>query len=228
MMSLRANIENYKSRYFPSIDFRSTFVLLLIICLLPISLHAQSRQELEKQRLQLQKEIKEINTLLFQSQKKEKTLLSDLSDLVQRIGVRTKLINTINEETNQLTIEINENERQVSMLEERLEYLKKDYANMVVQSYKSKTKNSRLMFLLSSESFLQAFKRLEYLKQYADYRARQGEEIKLETIKLENLNDYLIETRNDKEVLLAINREEKDSISKEKASQESLVKSVKK
>jgi septal ring factor EnvC (AmiA/AmiB activator) len=200
----------------------------VIICLLPISLLGQSRQDLEKQRLQLQKEIKEINTLLFQSQKKEKTLLSDLSDLVQRIGVRTKLINTINEETNQLKIEIKENERQVQLLEERLEYLKTDYANMVVQSYKSKTKNSRLMFLLSSENFLQAYKRLEYLKQYASYRARQGEEIKEETIKLHNLNDYLVEKRSEKEELLAINRDEKDSISKEKASRETLVKSVKK
>lgn len=228
MMSLRANILDNKHRHYPSIDFRSSFILLLFICFLPISLLGQTRQELEKQRLQLQKEIKEINTLLFQSQKKEKTLLSDLSDLVQRIGVRTKLINTINEETNQLNIEIRENERQVKMLEERLEYLKKDYANMVVQSYKSKTKNSRLMFLLSSENFLQAYKRLEYLKQFAAYRVRQGEEIKEETIKLHNLNDYLVQTRNEKEELLAINREEKDSISKEKASREVLVKSVKK
>lgn len=228
MMSLRANIVDNKHRRYPSIDFRSSIILLLFLCLLPISLLGQSRQELEKQRLQLQKEIKEINTLLFQSQKKEKTLLSDLSDLVQRIGVRTKLINTINEETNQLKIEIQENERQVEMLEERLDYLKKDYANMVVQSYKSKTKNSRLMFLLSSENFLQAYKRLEYLKQFAAYRVRQGEEIKEETIKLHNLNDYLVERRNEKEELLAINREEKDSISKEKASRENLVKSVKK
>jgi len=228
MMSLRANIEDNKRRYYPSINFRSSFILFVIICLLPISLLGQSRQDLEKQRLQLQKEIKEINTLLFQSQKKEKTLLSDLSDLVQRIGVRTKLINTINEETNQLKIEIKENERQVQLLEERLEYLKKDYANMVVQSYKSKTKNSRLMFLLSSENFLQAYKRLEYLKQYASYRVRQGEEIKEETIKLHNLNDYLVEKRSEKEELLAINRDEKDSISKEKSSRETLVKSVKK
>lgn len=227
MIVFRANINAIQGRKNKSMNSRSMWVLLLFICLIPLSMLGQSRQELEKQRLQLQKEIKEINTLLFQSQKKEKTLLSDLSDLVQRIGVRTKLISTINEETNQLKLEIEENERQVELLEERLEYLKKDYANMVVQSYKSKTKNSRLMFLFSSESFLQAYKRLEYLKQYADYRERQGEEIKAETIKLHNLNDFLIEKRNEKEELLAINRQEKDSISQEKASRETLVKSVK-
>ncbi len=203
MMSLEANIEECKRRPYLSIDFRSLIILLIFLCLVPLSVTAQNRQELEKQRLQLQREIKEINTLLFQSQKKEKTLLSDLSDLVQRIGVRTKLINTINEETKQLNFEIKENERQVDLLEKRLEFLKKDYANMVVQSYKSKTKNSRLMFLLSSENFLQAYKRLDYLKQYAAYRERQGEEIKVETIKLENLNDLLIDTRNEKEELIA-------------------------
>jgi len=228
MISLRANIEEYKLPEFSLIDFRSLILILLFLFILPFSAFSQSRQELEKQRVKLQKEIREINTLLFQSQKKEKTLLSDLSDIVQRIGVRTKLINTINEETNQLNIEIKENERQVRLLEERLELLKKDYANMVVQSYKSKTKNSRLMFLLSSESFLQAYKRLEYLKQYASYRARQGEEIKIETVKLQNLNDYLVETRNEKEELIAINTKEKDSINEEKKSREGLVKSVKK
>jgi len=227
MISLRANIEEYKLPANSLIDFRSLILILLFLIFLPFSAVSQSRQDLEKQRVKLQNEIKEINTLLFQSQKKEKTLLSDLSDIVQRIGVRTKLINTINEETNQLNIEIKENERQVRMLEERLETLKKDYANMVVQSYKSKTKNSRLMFLLSSESFLQAYKRLDYLKQYAAYRVRQGEEIKIETVKLENLTDYLVETRNEKEELIAINLKEKDSISEEKKSREGLVKSVK-
>lgn len=208
--------------------FRFSFIVILMIFMLPMTVLSQSREDLEKQRLQLQKEIKEINTLLFKSQKKEKTLLSDLSDLVQRIGVRTKLINTISEETDQLNLEIKENEGQVAMLEERLEVLKKDYANMVVQSYKSKTKNSRLMFLLSSESFLQAYKRLEYMKQYTSYRERQGAEIQEESIKLQNLNDYLVERRNEKEILLAMNQKEKDSISREKSSQESLVKSVKK
>lgn len=227
MRLLQSNIVGYKHSTRLSFGYGFFFLLLISMCFLSHSVKAQSRQDLEKQRLQLQKEIKEINTLLFQSKKKEKNLLSDLSDLEQRIGVRSKLIRTINEETKQLNKEIKENEKQVDMLEERLEFLKGDYANMVVQSYKSKTKNSRLMFLLSSKDFLQAYKRLEYLKQYASYRERQGEEIKLETIKLENLNDYLIETKNEKESLLAINKKEKDSISKEKASQESLVKSVK-
>lgn len=223
-----AKIKENKCRNSLTADLRPLLILFTFLFFISWHSEAQSRQELEKQRLQLQKEIKEINNLLFKSQKKEKTLLSDLSDLTNRIGVRTKLINTINEETKQLSKEIEENEEEVALLTARLENLKKDYAKMVVQSYKSKTKNSRLMFLLSSDNFLQAYKRLEYIKQYADYQARQGEEIKLETIKLKNLNDYLVKTREEKEILIAENQKEKDSIKQEKESREGLVRSVKK
>ncbi|MCK5637270.1 MAG: peptidoglycan DD-metalloendopeptidase family protein [Flavobacteriaceae bacterium] len=207
---------------------RKDVFLILLLLILPIISFSQSRQELEKQRIIIQKEIKEINSLLFKSQKKEKNLLSDLSDLNKRITARSRLIENINKETKLLTEEIKENQQQVDQLHSRLEVLKKDYANMVVQSYKSRTKQSRLMFLLSSQDFLQAYKRMQYINQYANYREKQGEEITLETIKLQNLNDYLKDTKTEKEMLLVVNQKEKDSIGKEKISQESLVKSVKK
>lgn len=207
---------------------RKDVFLILLLLILPIISFSQSRQELEKQRIIIQKEIKEINSLLFKSQKKEKNLLSDLSDLNKRITARSRLIENINKETKLLTEEIKENQQQVDQLQSRLEVLKKDYANMVVQSYKSRTKQSRLMFLLSSQDFLQAYKRMQYINQYANYREKQGEEITLETIKLQNLNDYLKDTKTEKEMLLVVNQKEKDSIGKEKISQESLVKSVKK
>ncbi|MCF6223715.1 MAG: peptidoglycan DD-metalloendopeptidase family protein [Flavobacteriaceae bacterium] len=199
-----------------------------MLFLISFSSYGQSRKELEKQRIEIQKEIKKINNLLFQSQTKEKNILSDLSDLNMKIGVRTKLIETINQETKQLTKEIKENEKEVDQLQNRLKALKDDYANMVIQSYKSKTKQSRLMFVLSSENFLQAYKRIQYIQQYADYRAKQGEEIKIETLKLKNLNDYLKETKAEKEMLLIVNQQEKGRIDKEKKSQEGLVNSLKK
>ncbi|MCD6543632.1 MAG: peptidoglycan DD-metalloendopeptidase family protein [Flavobacteriaceae bacterium] len=204
------------------------YIIVLFFLLFSIVSFSQSRQDLEKQRIKLQKEIKEINSLLFRSQQKEKTLLSDLSDLNKRIRVRTKLIETINQETKQISKEIKENQKEVDLLQGRLGILKKDYANMVVQSYKSKTKQSRLMFLLSSKDFLQAYKRMQYIKQYNNYREKQGEEIKIETVKLQNLNDFLKETKLEKDALLLANTKEKDSIHKEKISREGLVKSVKK
>ena len=217
-----------KYNKYNSHSMRSVFVLFLILLMFPLISSGQSKKELEQERIKLQEEILETKDLLFKSQKKEKNLLSDLEDLDRLIRVRSKLIRTIEAETKELNRDIDENEKEVSQLQKRLEELKEEYASMVVQSYKSKTRQSRLMFLLSSENFLQAYKRIEYINQYARYRAKQGEEIKIETIKLKNLNDYLQEIKISKEELLLVNQLEKDSIGKEKTSQERLVKTVKK
>ncbi|MCF6296710.1 MAG: peptidoglycan DD-metalloendopeptidase family protein [Flavobacteriaceae bacterium] len=213
-----------------NMSYRMRFVLFLFLFLFinPFSSVAQDRKELEKQRIKLQKEIKEINSLLFESQTEEKNLLSELSGLNRRIRVRARLINTINEETEKITLEIGKNNKEVELLQKSLKELKKNYANMVVQSYKNKAQQSRLMFILSSDNFLQAYKRLEYINQYARYRVEQGKEIIGETEKIEKLNNYLAETKEIKERLLLTKKKEKRKIDKEKVSQESLVKSVKK
>lgn len=203
------------------------FFTLFLFLFTSLSAFSQSKAELEKQRKKLQKEIQEINQLLFQSKAKEKDLLIDLRDLNKRINVRDELIRTIDREIGELNRDIAKNEKQVAQLEGHLNALKKEYAEMVVQSYKSRAKQSQLMFLLSSESFLQAYKRIQYINQYAGYQKKQGEEITAETIKLQNLNDLLKEKKGEKQALVSENKEEKDSITKEKLSQEKVIKSIK-
>jgi septal ring factor EnvC (AmiA/AmiB activator) len=210
--------------------YRRQCALLLILIVFffsSFSAFSQSKADLEKQRKKLQKEIQEINQLLFQSKAQEKDLLIDLRDLNKRINVRNELIRTIDQEIGELNRDIAKNEKQVSQLEGHLNALKKEYAQMVVQSYKSRAKQSQLMFLLSSESFLQAYKRIQYIDQYAEYQKKQGEEITTETIKLQNLNDLLKEKKGEKLELVAENKKENDSITKEKVSQEKVIKSIK-
>lgn len=202
-------------------------LFVLISLLVSISSGAQSQKQLEKKRKQLQQEIKEISSLLFKSKKEAETLLSDLDDITKKISVRSQLINTINQEAEVLSVEIAKNEKKIAALEKKLDILKKEYANMVVKSYKSKNKNSRLLFLLSSKSFLQAYKRLQYIKQYANYRKQQGEELKATTANLRALTDSLQVKEDEKQLLIALHLKEKENISREKISQENLVSKVK-
>ena len=202
-------------------------IFILASFLVSFSSHAQTQKQLENKRKQLQKEIKEINSLLFKSKKEAETILSDLDDLTKRIDVRSQLIKTINQEAEVLAREIAKNERKITLQEKRLDALKKEYANMIVQSYKSKNKQSRLMFLLSSESFTQAYKRLQYIKQYATYRKQQGEEIKATNVHLRALTDSLQIKEDEKQLLIGLHLREKENISQEKESQEELVDKVK-
>ena len=189
--------------------------------------NAQTQKQLEYRRIQLQKEIKEINSLLFKSKEEAETLLSELDDLTQKINVRSRLIETINQEAEALSKEIVKNEKEITELEKKLTVLKEDYANMIVKSYKSKNKQSRLMFLLSSENFQQAYKRLQYIKQYSNYRKQQGEEIKATSVNLRALTDSLQIKEDEKQLLIALHLSEQKNVIQEKNEQESLVGKVK-
>ena len=68
---------------------------------------------------------------------------------------------------------------------------------MIVTSKKSINSN-KLMFILSSRNFWQAYKRISYMKQYASYRKKQGTQIKEKTITLQQYNAELVKKRKEK------------------------------
>lgn len=186
------------------------------------------REELEERRQELQKEIQRINSLRTSNLRKEKSILTEVEDLDQQIRATERLLRVTNQQANLLTREINTNQNKIGELRKELENLKEDYSKMIRRSYKSKSQQSRIMFLLSSENFLQAYKRLQYMKQYANYRQQQGEEIKTRTIDLQRLNENLAEQKKSKDKLIAANRQTRAELEKNKKSQQSLISSIRK
>lgn len=200
---------------------------ILSVFLLTFSAYGQTKKELENKRVQLQKEIVIAQKLLSKSKQEAQSLLTELDDINQKIDIRSELIKTINQEAAKLSKDIVKNESEINSLENTLTQLKKEYAQMIVKSYKSKNKQSRLMFLLSSENFTQAYKRVLYLKQYASYRKLQGQEIKAATASLVAKTDSLREREDEKQLLIALNLKEQETVKKEKNTQEKLVVKVK-
>ena len=214
-------------------SFRVGFTFNIIASILLFigqSLFAQNQrqQNLEAQRKRLQQEIKQINTLLFSNEKRKKSVLTQVEDLSLKINVRRRLIRVTNEQANRLTQQINVNQRSISQQRKELEELKKDYSDMILKSYQSKSGQSRMMFLFSSENFLQAYKRFQYLKQYASFRKKQGEQISEKTQILQELNISLLDQKRKKENLVKENRAAEEQYRQEQKSQESLVLELKK
>ncbi|MGB2087092.1 MAG: murein hydrolase activator EnvC family protein [Psychroflexus salarius] len=202
-------------------------ILFLIICSAVTSTVAQTKAELEARRKEIQKEIASINSILVSTQEREKSLLEEVEDLQLQIKSTEKLIRVYNQEANLITQNIDENTLKIDRLRTDLEQLKNDYALMIKQSYRSKNKQNRIMFLLSSASFFQAYKRLQYMKQYANYRKQQGEEIQQKTIELQQLNEQLFAQRQNKEAILADNRKAKAKLVGKKANLDQLIKQIK-
>ena len=205
-------------------------LLLLFVLCVNLSVFAQDNRQkkLEAQRKQLQQEIKQINTLLFSNTKKKKSALTEVEDLAVKINLRQRLIRVTNEEANRLTQHINVNQRTIDRQRKELQVLKDDYAEMIRYSYISKSGQSRLMFLFSSDTFLQAYKRFQYLKQYASFRKKQGDLIAAKTLTLQALNKDLVGQKQKKDRLVKANQLVQLNFEKERLEQKELVTALKK
>jgi septal ring factor EnvC (AmiA/AmiB activator) len=189
----------------------------------------ESQQErLEERKAKIQEEIREKEALLQSVKKREKSIVNQLIIQKDKIGLKEKLIQTTEKQTKLLNNDIYINQLKINQLNRDLEDLRKDYSEMIVKSYKSRSEQSRAMFILSSENFLQAYKRAQYMKQYASYRKMQGEEIKGKTSQLLIYNDKIGVQKSEKEKLIAENEKEKQELEKEKKEQEKIAGQIKK
>lgn len=211
-------------------NYKVTHKVLAIFLLLFLATigNAQTGEQksLEAKRARLTKEINEINRLLFAKKKERGSVLDQMEALDKRMSVRQQLIKVTNQQSNLLNRKINANLRNISKLRKDLSSLKEDYAKIIQNSYQNRSQQNRLMFVLSSENFFQAFKRIQYMKQYTDYRKQQGEEIVSKTEELSQLNGDLITQRKEKTNLIAQNKKARARMMREMKSQKELLASI--
>ncbi len=205
---------------------RLFFAGLALMLGLVVSGQNREQQDLEAKKEQLENEIREINRLLFAEQKQKGSVLDQMEALDQKINRQQQLIRVTNQQSNLLNRQINVNIRNISKLREDLEVLKEDYAEMIRKSYQNRSKQNRMLFLLSSSSWLQAYKRLQYMKQYAQFRKEQGLDIQAKTEELTALNQELVQQRKEKEELIQQNRRVRDQLMAEIQSQKDLLKTI--
>ena len=159
---------------------------------------------------------------------KEKSVLKEINKIEEQIKVSANLINTISKQTRLLSDDIYLTQLEINKLNRELQVMKEDYAKMIVKSYKSRSDQSKIMFILSSNSFLQAYKRIQYMKQYAGYRKMQAEEIKQKQVKLNKSVQHLEGKKKEKEVVIQESTKAKQEHEKIKQEKEKVAKSIQK
>ena len=203
-------------------------LVLLLMTSLMWSQPTSQQEKLEQRKAQILREIQEKQNQLENVQSKEKTVVNALKIQTEKIQLKQKLINTTEKQTKLLNNDMYINQININRLKKELVLLKEDYAEMILKSYKSRSEQSRAMFLLSSQNFLQAYKRAQYMKQYASYRKTQGEEIQSKSQELENFNQIIGVQKTQKQKLIEENEKERLELEKEKTVQQELARSIKK
>ena len=208
-------------------QFYIIFLLGFLLSSMSVVAQSDKQKKLEAQRQQILKEIKQFQSFLLGKKKEQKSEITLIEDLNYKVQRRQNLIRITNEQANLLTREISVNQQEITSLRAQLQELKDDYAAMIVKSYKSKSEQSKVMFLLSSNNFKQAYKRLQYIRQYANYQKEQGENIKKKAKELQQLNLQLSKQKADKDKLIKENRIAKRELENELKEREELMATIK-
>ena len=198
---------------------RITKLSVSIFCLLIFSqliLSQTTRKQLESQKAAIQKELKQINELLFKNNKQRAETFSDIEKLSLKIERKHEFIKLTNKQINLLNKDLQENQKKQDQLSIELSQVRSAYKELILQSYKARSGKNRLMFVLSSETFFQAFKRTQYIKQYAVYRKAQANKILKLSEQLNKIKEELNERKLIKQQLLNDNRLTQKSLENEK------------
>lgn len=208
-------------------------ILSIIFLLLSFNSFAQQdyeaqQRKLEERKAAILKEIKEFQTLLKTNKKQERNILAELNEQNKKIKLQTSLINNSQKQIRNLSNDIYVNTLAANKLKRELVVLKEDYAKTIVKSYKARSEQNRIMFILSSNNFLQAYKRMQYIKQYARFRKSQGDEIRAKFEELDRISNHLESQKNKQKVVAAEQENQRKELEGERNKQSELMALVKK
>ena len=203
-------------------------IILLLIVLTSSSLSSQTKQDLENQKKQIQEDIKKIELKLKTNSKQKKLIVSNAEDINYKIKLQQNLINNINSQLNLILREIDRNENRLSDLKQRELTLKDELSKMLLSAYKKKSNLNKLMFVFSSTSFQQAYKRIQYFKQYANFQNKTLSKIKINSNDIKNVIVVLDSQKTNKRLLIDENEEIKRDLSIEYTGLNNLIAEVNK
>jgi len=214
--------------------YKVGFILLLFVALDGL---AQSREDLEKKRKEIQQEIASLQEAQTTISKDKKASVSQLKLIERKLKSRYAVINNLNDEMDLIDNTIFSNNREIYRLQKQLDTLKQQYAKTIEYSYKNRSSYDMLNFIFTATSFNDAVKRATYLKSYRKYRDEQAANINrtqkemAQRIEMLTANKQekgkVLEEQNKQKIILEGEQKEKNQfVSKLKAREKEIEKEV--
>jgi len=174
-----------------------------------------TQKDLELKRISLVNEIKNIQKLINNSKGEKKLVLENIENLNYKLELQNEIIKITNNELNIISVSIRNNQESINQLQKSQQILKSQYSEMILKSYKTRSKTGKLMFIFSSVNFQQALKRIQYFKQYSEFQNNQLQKIAVNTKELKSLANKLNNDKNLQLKLVSDNKKIKNNINLE-------------
>jgi septal ring factor EnvC (AmiA/AmiB activator) len=206
--------------------------ILLLTGIIPALLAqpVSDKAQLEKERQEIQNELKQMQGIYDNVKGQAKLSLKQLNILKKKISLQERYINSINRELKMIDDDIYRSNIEIYRLQKQVDTLKSQYARSVVYAYKNRSSYDYVNFIFSATSFNDAIRRISYLKSYRAYRERQVSTI-FETQQLiakrqqqqlgrKQQKSVALQTSAKERNVLADQRKEKDAVVSNLKSQE--------
>ncbi|WP_462249940.1 murein hydrolase activator EnvC family protein [Ferruginibacter sp.] len=206
-----------------SITVIASFFMLISVIAQP-----QTREDLEKQKLQLRRELEQTERMLNENKTKSKENYVQWKLINDKVNIQDRIIDNINRDINLLDNNLIKTQRDINRYDKLLDTLKQEYAKSMVYAYKNRSNYDFLNFIFSAASFNDAIKRITYLKSYRNYREMQGENI----LRTQDLRKQRVEelsgTKEKKSIVLKDKDKEMSALEKEQREKDRILSELKK
>ena len=185
-------------------------------------------QALEKQRQQIQQQIKEQERRLASSQRDVKQRLQNLMILNTEIAGKRRTIDTIRHDISNLDGEIEMLSKQLDELQKMLADCKEKYVKSMRYMHRNRSAQSQMMFIFSADNFAQMYRRLRFMREYAAYQHVQGDEVKAQQVEVNQKFQEISVAKDHKAQLLAKGERERIALEGKQTEQQNVVKTLQK
>ena len=185
-------------------------------------------RQLEKERNELHQRISESESLLKSTGNDVKSQLDNLALISGQIDERRRYLSAIQKDINSIQQEINRLEGELKVLNADLKLKREKYEKSLKYLHRNSSIQEKLMFIFSADNLSQMYRRLRYVRQYADFQRLKGEEIKSKLAEIKDKKKVTEETYDAKLALLKHQETEKKKLEEQEADRKKLLASMQK
>jgi septal ring factor EnvC (AmiA/AmiB activator) len=205
---------------------QSKYFVIILLVLMGNLVVAQSRQELEKQRLKIIKDIEKTSKALDNNKKTQEKNITQLKALEEQVSSRKSLINNLQSEVKLNEKLITQNESKIQELRQRHAALKDQYDKILRINYLKKLSNSKWSYLLSSESLNNLLVRWRYIHQFDQFTKQKMKEIQSLTGEIQLTNETIAQDREKNLKAMEQTTTNMKTLEKEQKEKDALVKKL--
>ncbi|HRO09672.1 MAG TPA: peptidoglycan DD-metalloendopeptidase family protein [Saprospiraceae bacterium] len=199
------------------------YSIWILVTVIPLMLPAQTRDQLEKQRIQIIRDIEKTSKQLEKTEKSKKESLDQLKVLETQVSSRKKLIDNLNAEVKLNDDLILNNENQLLVLEQKYQLMIDQYKKLLQAGYLKKMANSKWSYILSASNLNNLILRWKYIQQFDRYTEAKMEDIKRISEEIVQKNEEIAQTKEKNLTTLNITSSNISLLEKEQKEKNALI-----